>query len=102
MKPKQEKSKKKTVKSTRASRVKLERVVRHTAVFDIEKELNKLLNNGHCPALIFDDDKSWCVAVNGTQPVGGKTPWTTFITDDKKMWKKTIRGAVQYAVKRYA
>ena len=68
--------------------------------FDLEKELLEMVKKGSCPALIYDDNGHWYLATSGFQPFTGKISATTFFIDDKKAWKKTIRGAVEYSNKR--
>jgi len=68
------------------------------------EELNKLADNGYCPALLFDDDGRWALSFTGTQPVNFESKpmsmYTTFFveTDD---WKDTIEEAVEHAIKKF-
>ena len=54
------------------------------------------------PGLINDDFGRWAVAFDGQQQVmKGKGPWnmvTTYFAR-KPSWKKTVRAAIDYAIK---
>ena len=41
----------------------------YTEQASAEWVLDKLVNNGYCPALVFDDDGRWALSFDGAMPM---------------------------------
>ena len=63
--------------------------------------LEGITHEGHCPALLFDDNGHWTVAFDGCQnvPMGdGPCDTSTSFYAEKDKWYPTIREAILAAM----
>lgn len=62
-----------------------------------EECLTALVKIGHCPNVLFDDNKYWAISGTGFQEVAMKKSDLTITSYvQKQEWKKTLREAMLY------
>lgn len=54
--------------------------------------VDKLVNTGYCPSILFDDNGHWCMSLSGIGGVGHS--FSTPCTDDGTIWCDTVEEAI--------
>jgi len=54
--------------------------------------VDKLVDTGYCPSILFDDDGHWCMSLSGIGGVGHS--FSSPCTDDDTIWCDTVPEAV--------
>ena len=57
--------------------------------FTFELAMQAIVNNGDCPALLFDDNGHWVISDMGPENIGG-------VWSESDRWKDSIREALIY------